>query len=434
MLGKSRVIKLIIILILLTIAALFLEYFYQFIFNYNSYLKDKSINKKTIVFSYGGNDHFSIFKRNVALFEQANPDIEVKLKQLPASTDSQHDYYKLLLSSDTDNIDVFFADTIWTAEFASYGLALPIDKYFTANMQQKFLPKSVETCTYNGRVYAVPGRADIPLLYYRKDIIPNPPSTYEELMDMSKKYKNIPRIKYGYLFQGYSYEGIVCNALEFIWNHGGDVIKDGKSVIDSPEAINGLQEFVNVANSDISPEFLNFQEDDGLMAFQDGSALFMRNWFYIYHQLGSENSKVKDKVGIAPLPLEHSGKNSITALGGWNYMINKKCKNPDAAWKFIQWMTSYDSQLEDTVIAGEFPTRKDIYDNTTGNKEDDNLLRIGKNIFESSKLRPVSPFYPYITESMQKNFKNAITNKISAKTALENINKDLNSILSPSVK
>ncbi|MBC2579498.1 ABC transporter substrate-binding protein [Clostridium sp. DJ247] len=413
----------------------FFIFTYNFVTNSKSYSKSNSTRKKTIVFSYGGNDHFSIFKRNAALFEQANPDVKVELKQLPASTDAQHDYYKFILSSNTDNIDVFFADVIWTPEFASLGLALPLDKYFTEDMQKEFLEKSVQTCLYKGQAYAVPGRADIPLLYYRKDLIPHPPNTYEELIEMSKKYSNSPGIKYGYLFQGHSYEGIVCNALEFIWNNGGEVIKDRKSAINSPEALKGLQSFINVANFNTSSsETLNFQEDDGLMAFQDGSALFMRNCVYIYHQLCSKDSKVKNKVGIAPLPLGHNEENNIVTLGGWNYMINKKCKNPELAWRFIQWMTSYDSQLEDALIAGEVPTRKDIYDNTTGNKEEDILLNKCKNILKSSKLRPMSPYYPSITESMQKNFKDAIINKVSAETALKNIHDDLNSILSKSDK
>jgi multiple sugar transport system substrate-binding protein len=428
---KAKIIKVVLFLVFTS----FSIYFYNLLTNSKPSQKNTSIEKKTIVFSYGGNDHFGIFKRNAALFEQANPGIKVELKQLPASSDSQHDYYKLLLSSGKDNIDVFFADVIWTPEFASLGLALPLDNYFTSDMQQNFLEKSMQTCLYKGQTYAVPGRADTPLLYYRKDLIPNPPKTYEELLDTIKKYSNTPEIKYGYIFQGHSYEGLVCNALEFIWNNGGEVIKDGKPVIDSPEALKGLQSFINIANLNTSfSETLDFQEDDGLVAFQDGSALFMRNWFYLYQQLSSEDSKVKNKVGIAPLPLGHDGKNNIVTLGGWNYMINKKSKDPDLAWKFILWMTSHDSQLEDTLIAGEFPTRKDIYNNTTGSKEHDILLNNIKNIFESSKLRPISPYYPYITESMQKNFKDAISNKISAETALKNIQNDLNSILSKSDK
>lgn len=390
----------------------------------------EKIEKQTIVFSYGGNDIGGSMKATINMFRKAHPDLEVKVQQLPNSTDYQRNFYKLALYSGDSSIDVFYADIIWTGEFASANWVLPLDSYVDESMKNEFLPNALEGCKYNGKLYAIPGRTDIPLLYYRSDIIPTPPKTYMELVEMSKKYRKRNGIKYGYVFQGQAYEGLVCNALEFIWNNGGDVIKDNKVVINSPQSIEGLQQLIDIVNSDVAtPDVLNFQEEDARIAFQDGNALFMRNWPYCYNPLASSISKVKGKFNVAPLPLGPQGKVSRGAMGGWNYMINKNTKNPQAAWEFVKWMTSYDMQVVDSSVGGYLPTRKDAYNDPKVLKTNIWIPDL-KYIFENAKIRPVSPNYSSISEVMQQNFSNAIQCKISAKEAIENIEKDLIKIYS----
>jgi len=232
--------------------------------------------KKTIVYSYGGND-FSI-KHLVRSFQEAYPDIEVKLQQLQSSTDYQRNVYKTAFSSGDSSVDVFSADIIWVAELAFNGWVLPLDEYFDEDMRRDFFPNAIEACSFGGKIYAVPNRTDAPFLYYRKDIIASPPATYSELIEQARKHMDYPGIKYGYVFQGYAYEGLVCNALEFIWNNGGSVFENGRVSINSPEAIEGLQIMIDIVNSGISsPDVLSFQEDDSIIAFSDGSSIFMRN-------------------------------------------------------------------------------------------------------------------------------------------------------------
>lgn len=384
-------------------------------------------SKSTIVFSYGGLDFGGNIKKQISLFQKENPDVEVKIQQLPGSSDYQRSAYESAFYSGDSSIDVISADIIWTAEFASNNWVLPLDCYLDEEMKKEYFSNIIEGCSYNGKLYAVPKRTDAPFLYYRKDILgDNPPKTYSEMVDIARKNMNFPGIKYGYVFQGNSYEGLVCNALEFIWNNGGEVLEGNKILINSPQAIEGLQIFIDIVNSDIcSHDVLNFLEDDARVAFQDGSAIFMRNWPFAYKQLTADESKVKGKFGIAALPIGPKGKSSSGTLGGWNYMINSNSKNPDLAWKFIKWMSSYEMQVLDTSIGGTAPTRKDVYNDPEVRKINPVLPQI-KNVFATARLRPVSPYYPGISESMQKNFHAALSGKISAKTAIENIEKDMN--------
>lgn len=384
--------------------------------------------KKTLVFSYGGNDHREFFRTNIELFQKEHPDIEVKLQQLPTATDYQRSIYKTSLAANESTVDVFYADMVWTAEFASSGNILPLDYYFTEDMQKDFLPNSVQACYYDSRVYAVPSRIDAPLLYYRSDIISIPPRTWDEMLQLISENKDNPYINYSYIFQGYTYEGLVCNALEFIWNNGGMVTdSSGNIKINSLQARKALQVFVDIANSNKTKDCFNFQEDDSWMAFQDGSALFMRNWPYVFEQLSGATSKMRGKFGIAPLPIGPDGSKSTGTLGGWNFMINKNTKDPSAAWEFVQWMSNYESQLRDSILAGSIPTRKAIYDDPNFIAE---LPWISdyKEIFENAQIRPASPNYSLISDSLQSNFKAALTKRITVDEALCNIESDLQRI------
>lgn len=384
--------------------------------------------KKTIVCSYGGND--VTVRQLIRTFQELNPDIEVKLQQLPSSTDYQRSVYEIALSSGDTSIDVFFADIVWIAELASNNRITALDDYFGENMRKEFLANALDACSYKGKIYAVPLRTDAPFLYYRKDIISTPPTTYSELIAQTKKHINDPGIKYGYVLQGYSYEGLVCNALEFIWNNGGSVLENGKVAINSPQSIEGLQTMIDLIHSGISSEdVLTFQEDDSIMAFNDGSSIFLRNWPYAYRFFNAYDSKVKGKVGIAPLPKGPQGTVSSGTLGGWNLVINKNSKNPDLAWRLIQWMSSYEAQALDNRLGGYAPTRKSVYNDAELNRITPWISEF-KNIFEAAKPRPVSPYYSSISGSMQKNFSDALYRKIDAKTAIENIEKDLNLLLS----
>lgn len=379
----------------------------------------------TLVFCYGSNDLKDSLRNSIALFEEQNPGVSVKIRQLPGSTNLQKDYYTQALFSGDSSIDVFLSDLVWTFEFAAAGWIMPLDDYFDEALQQEFISNALESCRYKGSLYAIPYKIDIPMLYYRSDIIPAPPKTITELIQLCKTHRSANSIKYGYVFQAQSYEGLVCTALEFIWNNGGTVIDDGLVTINTPEAVEGLQLLVDIINSDVATsDVLNFQEEDSRIAFQDGNALFMRNWLYADNFMSSPNSRVRGKYSVAPLPLGPEGTRSRGTLGGFGYMINSNSKNLRLAWEFVEWMSGYEAQYDNAQLKVAIPARKGIYGDVKlqiGNP----LLNAVSGMIADSGLRPLSPHYSSISESLQVNFNNAVRGKISARAAIENIENDL---------
>jgi len=331
------------------------------------------------------------------------------------------------LSAGDSSIDVLAMDIIWTPEFAAADWLLPLDDKFTEEMREKFLPGPVEAVTYNGHVWAVPRFTDAGVLYYRKDIIDTPPKTWDELIQMSKENVGKGGTKYGIVFQGNQYEGLVCDALELIGSNGGSVLEGDKVTINTPQAVAGLQYLIDLVKI-APPGVTTYQEEEARNVFQQGEAIFMRNWPYAWSLVNGDDSPIKGKVGIAPIPKGKNGQAGTPVLGGWNLGINKYSKHPEEAWKFIEFVTSEEGQKITALEGGNLPTIKSLY-------QDEEVLAKNPywadfyNAFITAKPRPVSPFYPQMSDSMQINFHKALTGEITAQQAIQNIEKDLNDII-----
>ena len=167
----------------------------------------------------------------------------------------------------------------------------------------------MQAASYDGKVYAVPWYTDAGLLYSRVDLLEKagfsePSKTWDELKEMANKVKMDEGIKNGFVFQEAEYEGGVCNGLEYIRTHGGDVLDPNdpsKVMTDSPESVAGLATWRGMVESGASPQaVLQYQEDESHSSFLDGEAVFIRNWPYMYALAGSSDfpNVKQDQVGI----------------------------------------------------------------------------------------------------------------------------------------
>lgn len=382
----------------------------------------------TITYAHG-KDSTPATKAMLQAFQNKYPNIKVNDQELPSSSDQQHNTFVTSLSAGDDSIDIVRIDVIWPSEFASAGWLEPLDSRFTKEERAKFIPGTIEAVTYEGKVYAVPMYTDSGVLYYRKDIIPTPPKTWDELVTMSKENVGKEGTKYGYMFQGLQYEGLVCNAMEFIGSNGGAVLDGNKVTINTPQSIAGLQYMVDMIKKGVSPSgTTTYKEDESRIPFQQGEALFMRNWPNAWALLNAADSPVKGKVGIAPIPTGKDGKVGTPTLGGWNMTINKNSKHKDAAWTFIQFMTGEEGMKIQALEGSKLPARLALYDD----KDIQAKNPAFKDIFaglKNVKPRPVSPYYPQMSDSMQINFQKALTGSLTAEQAIQNVEKELNNII-----
>ncbi len=352
-------------------------------------------------------------RRLIARFERENPGIGVSDETLPASSDEQHQVYVINLEAGSTDFDVMGLDVIWVPEFARAGWLRNMDRLLPQKERDDFFPGPMEAVTYQAKVWAIPWYIDAGVLYYRKDLLDRygfkPPDTWEELVFESRYVSVREKGLYGFVWQGKQYEGLVCNVLEFFRGNRGDVLRDGSVVIDSAAnrfALGFMRDLIMKYR--VTPTLVTTADEESTRhIFGNGRALFMRNWPYAWNIFAAENSPVRGKVGVAPLPAFPGGRSSPT-LGGWQLGINRRTRHPEAAERFVRFMTSQSSQKYLALTIGYKPARKSLYRDRRLLAEQPFIAGL-YGILMHARPRPVTPYYMMMTQVMQPEFSAALT-------------------------
>jgi multiple sugar transport system substrate-binding protein len=365
-----------------------------------------------------GKDTSGIVGPLAQAWNKDHPDEKVSVTQQTDQADQQHDDLVQHFQSKDSGYDVVLVDVIWTAEFAAKQWLVPLTGKFAINTDG-LLQGPVKAATYNGTLYAAPETSDGGLLYYRKDLVSTPPTTWKELIaDCSKATQGMDC----YAGQFAQYEGLTVNAAEAINSAGGEIVASNgtTSKIDSPQAAQGLNFLVNGFKQGYIPkDALTWQEEESRQAFQSGKLLFLRNWPYVYnHLVQDSDSVVKDKFGIAPLPgLNGLGKSS---LGGHSAAISEFSDDKGTALDFLKFILGTTAQNIFLNIGSLAPVNASLYSNAADVKKFPYLPVLEKSI-NTAIPRPVSPYYPTITQGIEQNVFQALQGKTSVQTALKNI-------------
>ncbi len=374
------------------------------------------------------NDQTGTLDEMIKEFNKLYPDITVDHQVLPGNSDDVKKSLMVSLAAGDTDPDVFECDIIWVSQFGAAGWLMDVTDNLAA-VADEYVAGPLSTCYYNDKAYAYPNYTDVGLLYYRKDVVDTPPATWDELVEMSKKYANEGGTKYGYVFQMYQGEPTSCNMLEFIKQNGGTDLKDGTFAMNNDNTKEALEFVRNLIAEGISPEgVLSHKPDDTLSIFQEGDALFMRNWTYAYELSNADTSKVAGNVGVAPLPVGTNGEESSGTLGGWNFAVNANTDAPEAAVAFAEFMSSYEAQKLSVLKRGTFPTNAAVYEDEEVLADKPYLADI-KAAAENAKPRPQVRDYSAISSIFQVYFHKALLGEMTDDEALEQMDQELNAAL-----
>lgn len=350
-----------------------------------------------------------ILRRQLAVFQEKHPEIRIEQHPTPDAADLRHQLYVQWLNAGSPQPDILQLDVIWTPEFAAAGWILPLDKF--SPDRASFFPSTVKANEWAGQLFALPWFVDVGMLYYRKDLVPTPPATLDELITTAQRVQREHKIESGYLWQGARYEGLITGYVEVIGGMGGDILSaDHKIGVDSPAGVKALQFMKNALDTGVSPPaVLSYHEEEGRLAFQNGRAVFLRNWPYAYALFeDAKESKVAGKVGIAPMPANPGGK-PTACLGGGQLAINARSKHPELAYELIAFLTAPEQMRERAEIAAQYPTRPALYDDPAMSGFLHAPAADVRKIIEASTPRPTTPVYTQLSEELQIGLHRALT-------------------------
>ena len=351
----------------------------------------------------------------VKRFEKENPDIKVEVTTIPYPEYQQ----RLLTAVQAGNgPDVSTVDQIWNSAFAEAGAIVPLDDLAKKGdvKSATFFPGAWESATYKNQLWGIPFNVDVwffafvnKKLFGEAGIDPASIVTWQGLEAAAPKLTDTSKGRYAIGLTGSKSEYPVVMTNSFIYSNGGSVLDDnGKCALTSPQALEAL-DFYKKLSAYAPAGILNAGDEQMRELFLNGS-LAIELWPAL-EQPTLEKSKIDWDLFAAFAP---EGKKPIGTYGGWNLVLYKASKNPEAAWKFIQFMTREDvnGAVVDLIPANVAAAKAFL---AKSRRRPDVIL----DHLNNARPRPLSPHYLEVSEIQQTMVQKILSGTPSADAAKE---------------
>lgn len=381
-----------------------------------------------------------VIQEQAARLNEMCPNITLTALETPDLATDRLALYQQYWEAQASEVDIYQTDVIWAGIIAPH--VVDLNEYVTPEYIEQFFPAMIEGQTIDGRLVAIPWFTDAAGLYYRTDLLEKygveVPTTWDELEAAAAVIQEGERAEgnsefFGYVWQGNSYEGLTCDAHEWLVSATGDtfITADGTVNVNSPEFVAALEQAAGWVGT-ISPEAVTtFGEEDSRAVWQSGNAAFMRNWPYAYGLGNGEDSAVAGNFGYVPLPAGASG-SAAACLGGWQIAVSAYSDNVDAAAFAAMFLASAEEQKTRALSAqGPNPTIPSIY-------EDEELLEANElfgsmgPILATAVARPsgfTASRYNDASAIFYSAVHSVLTGSVDAQTAVEDLELDLQDLV-----
>src|SRR4051812_49155838 len=238
--------------------------------------------------------------------QQSGGRYKIAMFPVGNSADATRELFVRRLAAGDNSMDIINMDTIYTPEFAEAGWMRELTGAEKADALDDVLPGPADSVTWKKKVYGIPTNTNVQLLWYRKDLVPTPPKTWDEMIEMAKK---LPPTQGNILEQGQKYEGYVVWFNNLVASGGGTIVNAEGAPTLNQAAVKAAEIIKNVASSGrADPALSTAQEDQGRLAFEADKGAFLLNWPYVWAAAHADaktsevTKKVADNMGYAPYP------------------------------------------------------------------------------------------------------------------------------------
>ncbi|WP_293995623.1 ABC transporter substrate-binding protein [Sphaerotilus sp.] len=322
---------------------------------------------------------------------------KVKMYTPPQSSTDNLALLRQQFAAKSSELDVVMIDVVWPGVIKDHLVDL---KKYSKGVENTHFPAIVANNTVDGKLVGMPWFTDAGLLFYRKDLLTKHgvkvPQTWEELAAGAKKIQDAERATdkdfQGFVFQAKAYEGLTCDAAEWVYSYGGGTIIDNKGniTINNPQAAKALDQAASWIGTIAPQGVMNYGEEDARGVWQNGKAAFMRNWPYAWSLGQAADSPIKDKIGVVPLPAgTGEGSRKAATLGGWQLAVSKYSKNIDAAASLALYMASAEVQKKRAVGGSYNPTIPALYKDADVAKANPFMVEL-LDVFTNAVARPAT--------------------------------------------
>ncbi|GAA0706817.1 extracellular solute-binding protein [Streptomyces sp. SID8376] len=317
--------------------------------------------------------------------------------KLPRAADGQRQQMVRRLAAEDDSLDILGLDVTWAAEFAE---ARWIKEWTGENKRRATegtLDVPVQTATWKGKLYAVPYNTNIQLLWYRKDLVPKAPTTWAEMLDMSRDLARQGKPHFVEI-QGAQYEGLTVWFNSLINSAGGSILNAGVTEPSlGPPAVKAASIMRDLARSPAAdPSLPNQMEDQNRLAMESGVAAFEINYPFVYPSMKSNNPALFKNFRWAVYPRVDADRPSRPTIGGIDLAVSAYSRHPDLAFDAALCLRDRENQLNAALKGGLPPTLRAIYDEPDFMKEYPFSKEVLASL-ESASVRPLTPAYQNVS-------------------------------------
>ena len=376
--------------------------------------------------------------------EELGGRFTIKQISLPKGADDQRLQLARRLTGNDKSLDVMALDVVWTAEFAEAGWALPLSDdpagEAEADATANTLPGPLKTAEWQDQLYASPITTNTQLLWYRADLMEDPPETWDAMVSEATRLHDEGKPSWIAL-QAKQYEGLVVWFNTLLVSAGGQVLSDdGKTVTltDTPEhraaTVKALQIIKAVATAPgADPSITQTDEGTARLALEQGNAALEVNWPFVLpsmlenavkggvpylplneradlkgsiddlgtfkptdEQFDSAYDASKEVFGFANYPGVLPGQPAKVTIGGLNLAVGKNSQHKAEAFEAIRCLRSVENQRYTSVEGGLPAVRASLYDDPAFQKKYPQYAIIRQQLTNAA-VRPATPVYQSVS-------------------------------------
>src|ERR1700722_3495359 len=351
----------------------------------------------------------------------------ININFLSNASDQQRQTLVQRLAAGDPSIDILAMDVDWTAEFASAGWIRPWSGANAAAASKGVLPGPLKTATYNGKLWAAPINSNTELLWYRKDLVPNPPKTWNEMIDDAIKLAKEGKPHY-IEEQGAKYEGLTVWFNSLVNSAGGQILSPTNKILVDHTSARAAAIMRRLADSPAADPGLNVaMEGTSETAWEHGDVAFQINYPFVWSAAKADSPSVFKQMGYAPFPSVIPGTAPRVSIGGYNLGVSTHSTHPQLAFQAVRCLVQPVNQRRAAIKGGLSPVLGSIYDEPSFAKAYPFHALI-KAQLEHYGLRPQTPAYADVSLAIQDTL--SPTSSIDPSTVVSTLRNEIKNALS----
>ncbi len=360
-------------------------------------------------------------------FARRHPEITVRVQTVPWG--AAHD---LLLTAFAggSSPDLCQLGNTWIPEFAAIGAIRPLDPFLADSTLRPgdYFPGIWETNCIGGRVYGIPWYVDTRLLFYRSDLLaaagyPRPPRDWGEWLDLSRRLVQQQPGRYA-LFLSTIFNDWQVPAILILQN-GGRLLRENDcyGAFSEPATLAALRYYITFFHDSLA--VINMSEVANIFqGFSEGVFSMMVTGPWNVSEMRKRMPGLSGRWSTAPLP---AGRNRASVAGGASLVLFEKCRHPEAAWKFIRYLSEVETQQAFFSLTRDLPAVRAAWH--TPEIENDRETGAFYRQLETAMPTPRIADWEQVAVKMQEHLEQVIYRRMSLEEAVVKLDRDVDRIL-----